>query len=442
MTTKSRRRVLLIGALTVTAALSLAACATPDAPTGGSDSGNAVTGPVEFVYPGTSDVERSFAESFVKAEEAKHEGLDITIDYLSWNDMQKTLAIRVQAKNPPDLTATQDITQLVGQDGLADLNDYLGKDAIDPKSFLPGTVDYSTIDGKLYSVPYLATAFTLIVNEKLLNAAGFKIEDLTSWDAIEKAAKAMTSGDVYGFAYPLGNPRFAFRGALTAAYSDGLEMNDVSTAAQGKWAELLEHMKALRPYSPDAETTWDYADMWRAFANGQLGMVAGGTYYTANVYSINPAIVADTRQISYPAGPSSDSPRTPVSSVGYAMFNGAKNPAAAWALIKSLTSPENALAQAAAVNLPAAVDVDRDALYAAAAKVYPDAAAGNKQIIEDGFTAVENNGVTLTKIPGQPDMEPVLQDIMVRYLAGQLTTDAAVKEIVDKIGQINKDYGN
>lgn len=440
------RRAVLSGGAGLLGLWAVSACGgksgAGSAPTSQPSVGGTVTGAVEFVYPGTSDAERAFAEQFVSAEKAKYPGLDVSVNYLSWNEMQKTLAVRVQAGNPPDLTATQDITALVGMKALADLTPYLSSGSISSGDFLPGTYDYSSMAGALYSVPYLATAFTLLVNEKLLQQAGFEVDDLKDWSTMEQAAAAMTKGNVSGFAYPLGNPRFVFRGALTAAYSLGLQMNDVSDAAREKWTALLEHLKKLKESSPAAQTTWDYPDMWRAFAGGQLGMVAGGTYYSANVYSINPQIIGDTRQISYPAATAGGKLATPVSSVGYGLFAGAKNPSAAWAMISDLTSPENVLQQAAAVNLPARTSVDKTALFAAAAKIYPDAAEGHQRVTEDAFALVAANGTPLTKIQGQPDMEPALQDIMVRYLDGKVETAAAVDEIVAAFGKINKDYGN
>ena len=417
----------------------LAACSNGQPETQPTQSGEPA-GEVEWVYPGTSDVERQFAEGFIQEFELEYPETQVTVNYLSWNDMQKTLAVRLQANDAPDVTITQDITSLVGMDGLADLTAVAGE--LDPDDFLPGTLEYSSIDGGLYSIPYQATGFTLIVNEELLADAGYEVEDLQSWEDIEAAAKAMTKGDVSGFAYPLGNPRFVFRGALTAAYSNDLVLNDVAPEAQAKWTDLLEHLKTLNEYSPAAASTWDYPDMWRAYANGKVGMVAGGTYFTANVYSINPDIIDVSRQISYPAGPESDVPMTPVSSVGYAMFKDSESQNASLALIESLTSPQNVLKQAAAVNLPARLSVDRDALYEEAEKVYPDAIDGHIRVTEDGFAAVETNGVPLAKIPGQPDMEPAFQDIMVRYLSGGITTDQALDEIATAFGAINEDYGN
>jgi len=391
---------------------------------------------VEFIWPGTSDVERAVAKDFAQSIGSLAK---ITYDYLSWNDMEKTLAIRIRANNPPDATMTQDVTNLVSLKALAPLDSYLAKGgAIDKSQYLPGTFEFSNIGGKQYSVPYLATAFTLLVNVDLLKQAGLTPEGLKTWDDVEKAAAKMTKGDVYGIAYPLGNPRFAFRQPLTIAYSNDLVINDLSDAAAPKWEELLGHLQRLQKYSPKAQVTWNYPDMWRAYATGKVAMVVGGTYFTANVYSINPDIVGKTREIAYPVGPSGSKPQVPVSTVGYGMFNGAKNPDTVWKLLSLLTSDKWTARMAAAVNIPAKKSITAGTLAEIAKSIYPQAISGHQQITSDSFQLVEQYGVPLVRIPGQPEMESAFQPIVLNLMRGGLSPAGARGQIYKELGAIAK----
>lgn len=440
----SRRSLLragLVGAAGLIGGPSLfAACSSSGDGAAGGSAGGGAGKELEFIWPGTSDVERAVAKEFNDSWGQARSGSSIKYDFLSWNDMNTQLATRIRAKNPPDATMLQDVTQFVQLNGLVDLTDRAAKAKIDLQSaeYLPGVVDYGKIDGKLYSLPYLAGAFTLLVNVDMLKAAGMNLDDLQSWSDIEAAAKAMTKGDVYGISYPLGNPRFAFRQPLTIGYSNGLKLNDTSAGAQQKWAELLDHIKKLQPYSPKAQATWDYPDMWRAYATGKVGMAVGGTYFTANVYSINTAIVGQTRQIAYPAGPSAGGAgKVPVTSVGYGLFNGAQNEDTAWEAIHELAGDKWTTRMAAAVNIPAKTSITPAQLGEIAKTVYPKATKAHEQITADGLEVVQKHGEQLIKIKGQVQMEQAIQPLMLNLVQGADTakTQQDIFAALDKIAQ-------
>lgn len=405
-----------------------------DATSAGPTEPAAPTGDLEIVWPGTSDPEKRLAEDFAAA--MAEQGINIEYNFLSWSDMLKQLAVRIQGKNPPGVTPLQDITDMVSLGGMMPLDDLIARDGIDLSKYLPGTLDYSTwTDGKLYDLPVTAQAFDLVVNEEMLNAAGFQIEDLKTWDDLEAAAAAMTKDGKYGFAYPLGVPRFAFRGALTAGYSNDLNIGVINPADEQKWKELLDHFAALEPYTPPAQSAWAYAEMFQAYSNGEVGIIPAGTFFTANVYAINPEIVAKSRQIAYPAGPSGTS-QAPISNMGYGVFVDTEDPELAWYVVKQLANDEWIARIAAVVNTPAVTTVSMEDLRSAVEDVYPDAVEGHMQQLQDQITLIADHGVPLVAVKGQSAMEPEFQEVMVSFLDGNVDRDTAYQQIQERLGEI------
>ncbi|CAN7757022.1 ABC transporter substrate-binding protein [Paenibacillus sp. LjRoot56] len=397
---------------------------------------------IRFVYPGTSEAEKELADQFKTKMKEKYPNVNIEYMFLSWQDMEKKLPIMLSSADYPDMTMTQDVTSLVQLDGLEDISPYLNKKgaALKKDDFLPGTLEYASRGDKIYSVPNLANSFTLMVNEKMLNEAGMKVEELKTWESVEKAAQLMTKGDKYGFGYPMGVARFAFRVPFTAAYSNGLLLSDTSEASKKKYIETLDHFKKLEAFEPKAHFTWGYPEMWRSFSNGEVGMVAAGTYFSANVYSINPDIIKVTRAIPYPKGPSGDKAQAPVSSVGVGMFKGSKNKDVAWKLIEEWSSSEFNTSEAAVVNVTAMKTANLDEIVKKAEKVYPKAIDGHKRILQDFNQILVNNGVPMATIVGQPEIETLVQDNMTKLLTGKTSTEETYTAIRDGINKIKDKF--
>ncbi|QVQ52221.1 extracellular solute-binding protein [Spiractinospora alimapuensis] len=393
---------------------------------------------LQVVWPGTSDVEMAVAEDFQADIAEINEDVRLEYDYMSWDDMQDQLAIQIQAGNPPDVTMTQDVTDLVRLGGLMELDDNLAESSLDAEEFRPGTLEYTTRDDSLYALPYLAQAFTLIVNEDLLADAGLEVEDLQTWEELEEAAEAMTTDDTYGFAFPMGEARFAFRGMMTAAYSNDLLMDDTGPEFEERWVELLDHLDTLREYRPNADATWDYSDMFRAYANGEVGMIPAGTFFTANVYELNPDIVGASRQLAYPRGPSAEETRAPVSTVGYGVFADSDTPNLSWQIVQRLVDDEWVARQAAVVHVPARDTVTMDDIRPQIEEVYPDAVEGQEQQITDAMELIDSDGVPLEPVVGQSAMEPEVQEVLRDLSDGDIASDEAYALLMERITEVQE----
>ncbi|TBL73970.1 ABC transporter substrate-binding protein [Paenibacillus thalictri] len=397
---------------------------------------------IRWVYPGTSESEKEFAEGFKQKMKEKYPNIDIEIMYMSWADMEKKVAVMVNSGDAPDIMALQDVSNWAKMDALEDLAPYLDRkeSSLHKDTFNEATLKYATIDNKVYALPAASNAFSLIVNEKMLGDVGMKLEDLKTWDDVEKAAKLMTKDGKYGFGYPLGAARFAFRVPFTMGYSNDLVISDTSDASKQKYIELLNHLKNLEPYNPKAHVTWGYPEMHRAFANGEVGMIASGTFYSSNVYSINPDIIGVSRNIAYPKGPSGSKAKAPVSSSGYGLLKGSKNKEVAWKLLEEMYTPEQNSITAAIVNVTAVKTTSADEVMKKAEKIYPKAIEGHKRILADMTKMLNDNSVEMDKILGQPEMEPIVQDNIMKMLTNKSTPEEAYKNIKTEIDKIKAQY--
>lgn len=436
MNTIVRRRLLqIMGAGGLTAA---AVACTPDEDSGsgtgsgGSDGGGGSGNGLEFIWPGTSDPETAVANDLKAA--MGEQGTEIEYNFLSWNDMQQQLSVRIQANDAPDLTMTQDVTDWVAMGALASLDERTAD--IDTSLFRPGTLEYSTMDGSLYALPYSAQSWTLVVNRELAEAAGIDPEGIATYEDMEAAAAELTGDGTYGFCIPMQNPRFAFRTFMTAAYANGFNPGDYAEPETEKWVQTLDHLRAFNDLRPDADKAWAYPEMFRSFANGETAMIAAGSFYTANVYELSPEIVGSSVQIPYPTGPSGSDKSVPISNAGFALFEGSENQDAGWTVMEELLKPEWQARLTAVAHAPATTDITIDDLRPWIEQYYPDAVEGHIAHCEAQMRIADERGTELQKIPGQPAIEPEFQIIFNEFIGGSIDAEEAVEKMSERFGSV------
>ena len=235
----------------------------------------------------------------------------------------------------------------------------------------------------------------------------------------------MTKGDIYGYAIAAGTARFAFRDGLIAAGSDGFSPDQVEKEKQYK--EMLQFYKDMAPYMPKAQVTWAYPEMFTAFCDGRVGMIANGNYFSSNVFSINPEIIKVSRVIPFPRGPSASSAKggSLVSSAGYAMVKGGKNKEAAWNILKLIADTDMAARSAAGINITAHLDVTTAMLKPYAQNIYPGVIDEHLKLVDAWSKIADSAGVAMPKIMGQSQMEPVFQKQLLDLIAGSISVDQA-----------------
>jgi ABC-type glycerol-3-phosphate transport system substrate-binding protein len=346
----------------------------------------------------------------------------------------------IQAQDYPDIITVQDMANYIAMDALEPLDAYYdkGPNPVVRNSFIQSALEYSIFNGKIYSMPILAIAYGMIVNEQLLNSVGVKIEDLKTWDDIKRASALLTKGDTYGYAIAAGNGRFVFRDGLIAGASDGLSPDQ--TEKEKQYKELLQFYKDMAPYMPRAQVTWAYPEMFTAYCDGRVGMIANGSYFSANVYSINPEIIKVSRVIPFPRGPSSNKGGALISNSAFSLVKGSKNKEAAWNVLKVIYEKELSAKNAASINITPRTDIPADMVGQYARQIYPTVIEGHTRLLADFGKTADAAGVPMPKILGQAQMETVFQKQLLDLIAGTVTVNQAYTNIAGEFKNIKAQF--
>ena len=396
---------------------------------------------LRFIFSGTSETEKAWSVRTKERIEALHPDIQIEYMYIPWADLEKKVAVMLQAGDVPDLLLVQDVTNLVAMGALEPLDDYFDSPSsrLKRSDWYPSAWDYSVIGGKVYSAPMAAVAYGLVVREDYLTEAGIRLDSIQTWDDLLVAAQKTTKPPRYGYGYAAGLPRFAWRDPSIAAWSNGLlTLDNVSDSARPAYLETLTLYKTLRPYMSPAVVAWSYPEMFRAYALGQIAMMPNGNYFTANVYPINPDVIQHTRALVFPRGPSGKSPAGMVANVGVAMFKDGKHKDLAWKVIEEIASVEGITSWTALLNQPARRDVDLNRLAQESRQYYPRAYEAHARLIRDFAAIVDRFGVPQAKILHQSEMEVAFQAQIVQMLQGKLTpeqTYSAIRQEIQRIGR-------
>ncbi|MEG1367321.1 MAG: extracellular solute-binding protein, partial [Oscillospiraceae bacterium] len=97
--------------------------------------------------------------------------------------MSDKYMLALQNGTAPDVVACAlDWTTTFGSAGmLAPLDEFVKRDNLDVGQYVPGALKASTVDGKLYALPFRSETYGLFYNKDILSAAGFDKAPET-WD--------------------------------------------------------------------------------------------------------------------------------------------------------------------------------------------------------------------------------------------------------------------
>jgi ABC-type glycerol-3-phosphate transport system substrate-binding protein len=401
---------------------------------------NQLSANLRILYPGTSDIEKAWAETVKKEVTRRYPNIKIEYIYLNWSDIEKKMAIMVAAGDYPDMMQIQDVVNPVAMGALEPLDGYFNA-KINASKFSAASLEYSRVNGKLYALPVLAVVYGHAVNMDLLKKAGYKIEDLKTWDNLKAAVKAMNKDGKYGYAMANGGTgRFSFRDFMMVCLSNGIKPDDVSAASKKKYVEVLKLFYDLMPYMPKSQVNWLYPELFKAWGTGNVGMMHTGSYFTANAISHSKEIIAKTRICVFPKGPSATKSQAMVGNVGFAIFKGSKQKKAAWKVLEVMLDDKMVAQIGGAMNLPAMLKTNKKVLRNTAKQIYPESYKGHLQLIQDFSNIAKNYGVAMPKIMGQNQMEMVIQGAMIEMQIHKLTPEAAYESIRKDIEKIKNSF--
>jgi ABC-type sugar transport system, periplasmic component len=296
---KKVRLVSMIAAAMLVAGTMLSGCSSQSAKSSSTGSSAPANGKkVNLTFYGFSDWVSTapYNAKYQKAKKAfeqKNPGYTVTLEsdpYTQWD--AKYLAM-LASGNLPDVfyVNNPDFPTFANSDSLLDLGSYVSKNYF--KDFFPGVLSFYTWKGKNMGIPFTTDTRVLWMNKNIFKAAGLDASNPpTTWDQLKEDALIITKKTgKYGFGMDMGLKELPAQSLLCASgastinvSSDGAVTPNVNTPDFKAYLQLLVDMKPS--YEPDY-TTLDNNDVAKQFAEGQFGMIVGGTLTATNIYSQN-----------------------------------------------------------------------------------------------------------------------------------------------------------
>lgn len=184
-------------------------------------------------------------------------------------------------------------------------------DEIDPRGFYPATVEPFRWKGTLFAVPHDAQTIALIVNQEILDQAGYAPPE--NWDAFNETVYGLYDPDagVYGLGMTTG-----FWSFLPFLYQAGGELIDGNGQLALYTDQALHALEFyLRPGLDGYARVFDGQEgfeeggtsgLLSAFADGKIAMLIGGPTMYSEVLQrmgLDPAGQTTVRVLALPAGP-------------------------------------------------------------------------------------------------------------------------------------------
>ena len=283
--------------------------------------------------------------SFEKINElwkAEHPNITIEPEYLVDDGMSDKYTLALSNGTAPDVVACAlDWTTTFGNAGLlAPLDEYIAADGVDVSQYVQGAINASTVDGKLYALPFRSETYALFYNVDLLEAAGYT-EPPQTWDEVLEIAEACTSGDVAGYGVCGSNfGNFSFQYITMLRSSGGTILNEDNTeSALGSDTALqaAQLYRDLADFAPASMIENDNVANRTLFANGKIAMYLSGIYDAPEIVKANPDLNFACVMVPTANGAERSSI---LGGWSVAVSECSKNKEAAWEFVKFLTSPE------------------------------------------------------------------------------------------------------
>lgn len=305
----TRRHVLQLGGLAA-GAVALGGCVSANNPASSGASGSVSEGPLK---PGTAptgeitivddNTNKLFKDSTIAAFEAKT-GIKVkSYTQGNFNDLHDRYATLFAAQDSSvDVVMTW--AGWSAEFGQAGWLQELDASAV-PSDLIQPALDAVSWQKKIYGLPKFASVQTMFWSKPLFTKAGVNPDTAPkNWDEFVTTAKALTSGDQYGYACDIGNPAGAYQNFLRALLLNGGDMYDANykptfNSEQGVQAlsnmvDLLQKHKVMDPSSLQITNSSDLADL---FAKGKTGIVFNWPFQyavaTAKASTLNASTVGN-----------------------------------------------------------------------------------------------------------------------------------------------------
>lgn len=223
----------------------------------------------------------AFWKDFSGKVAAKYPDIKLSVDVVSWNDIDQKVATMVATKQYPDIVNKGDYSQYAAEDLL-----YKGEQMVTPavyKDILPAFLNNSMYKGTVYALPDLASARAFFYNPAIFKKAGIKKPPAT-WDeliAVSKQIKAKVKG-VYPLALPLGPEEAQAEFQIWSGANGGRYFDHgkwvVNSAANLQTLQFLKKLVDAKYTQPNPAKCDRTQCAQNLFAQGKAAMINGSVF--------------------------------------------------------------------------------------------------------------------------------------------------------------------
>jgi multiple sugar transport system substrate-binding protein len=283
-------KLVVVAAVAVTAAGTLAACGS-----GSDDSGGSGPVTVRFQSLAFQDTTVAATKKIVADWNAANPNIKVELVQGNWDGVHDQLVTQFQGGTAPDIIHDEsaDIGGFSQQGYLADLTPYLSSDV---KSSVPEGV-WKTVsgDGKIFAAPTLLQSYVVFANTDLLKADGITVPagKTLTWDEFGSMAKQATKGGKFGVGWGLKSPTASIMNLalnFDGKFFDGTGQDAKITVGDNENQVLRRiHAMAYEDRSLDTSTlTQSGTDILPSFYAGKFAMTVQGNYAAQQVLESAP----------------------------------------------------------------------------------------------------------------------------------------------------------
>lgn len=284
------------------------------------------------------------------AEFEEETGIHVEYEQLT-NDQLNSKILVSMAAGGTDLDvfmfqAFQTTKMFVNNGWLEPLDQFITED-FDIGDYQQGTIDASSVDGKLYGIPHGSEYTIIFYNKNMINEAGIDVDAIKTWDDLIAACATVEEKlpGKHGIALR-GQGNGAVTMVICLAYAYGGDYFDEEGNAainSEAWVKACEKYTELLKYAQEGASTMSWSETCNVFAQLQTAfrMDADSQYH----YLIDPeSSLVSTDEIGFFCLPAGDvRAATTLGNWSIGMSSGSENKEAAWEFLRWMNTKEACL---------------------------------------------------------------------------------------------------
>ncbi|NPV53921.1 MAG: ABC transporter substrate-binding protein [Firmicutes bacterium] len=367
----------------------------------------------------------------LKKFQETHPNIKVKIEDIPFEQFDNKELTALRAGIAPDVVFVNHVTvgAAVGTGGLEQLDDFIAKSkVIKSEDFIPGLWKIGNIRGKQYTIPWDTDTRILWYNKKILKDVGVAQPPRTwdEWLNVLNKIKTLNKRNIFGYGF-FGA---SYWGVLYQDVGPYLVMKDTSfltpdgansAALSPKTIDAFEFAVKLAKFAPEAAVTYTDSDLDNIFAQGKQAFYVWGMWYKDTLRGLRPDWKLDVDYgISLLPGP--EPGKTGSSNGGWhlAIPKAAKHKKEAWAFLEFLYQPD-IMALGTRFHIPTRISV----------MDYPY--FKGDPFVELSLQQAKFGRPPVPCVAQLPEIAQIVQRQYLRAVRGEITSEAALKEIDRRI---------